>query len=122
VNLYHIYFGFSNKNPPNFTKYQTCFCRSIWKNYNFNVEDNGDKNNINLFFTKIIPEIHEIINDLLNNNQTLLVHCKAGSAIIIITWLMKYRNMDYNKAFIYVKERRPVISPNIYFIDYIKST
>ena len=92
-------------------------------NYKYDIEDNGDKNNMTLFFTKVIPEIHEIMNKCLNQHQKVLVHCQAGmsrSAIVIITWLMKYQNMDYDKAYKFVKERRPVISPNISFVEYVK--
>lgn len=97
---------------------------SYINNYKFEIDDHGNKENVELFFNKIIPEIHNIINNALQNNEEILVHCLAGrsrSAIVIITWLMKYKNMDYDTAFIYVKEKRPVISPNIHFIDYIKS-
>lgn len=100
----------------------TLYNNSI-KNYKYDIEDNGNKNNITIFFTKVIPEIHEIINNCINNNQKVLVHCQAGmsrSAIVVITWLMKYKNMDYDSAYKYVKERRTVISPNISFIDYVK--
>jgi protein-tyrosine phosphatase len=94
------------------------------KNYKFNIEDNGNKDNVNDFFTKIIPEIHNIINTLLQNNDKVLVHCQAGisrSAIVIITWLMKYKKMDFYCALSYVKKIRPVVCPNSSFINYINN-
>ena len=93
-------------------------------NHKFNIEDNGDPNNVFTFFSKIIPEIHDLINNLLDNNIKVLVHCQAGisrSAIVVIMWLIKYKNMDYDCAFAHVKERRPIISPNSSFVDYIKT-
>ncbi len=93
-------------------------------NYKFDIEDNCDKNNVETFFTNIIPKTHYIINTLLNKNINVLVHCQAGmsrSVIVIITWLMKYRNMNYETAYWYVKEKRGIISPNKAFVDYTKN-
>lgn len=90
----------------------------------YEIEDNGDPNNLDNFFSKIIPEIHNIINESINKQLPILVHCQAGisrSASVIITWLMFYKNMTYEEAYKYVKERRPVIMPNITFVDYMKT-
>jgi protein-tyrosine phosphatase len=54
----------------------------------------------------IIPKIHAIINKCVKNNEPLLVHCQSGisrSAIYIITWLMKYKQMSYGEAYQFVK-------------------
>ena len=94
------------------------------KIFKYEVDDNGDPNNLYIFFNHVIPVIHEIINDCISKNEPILVHCLAGmsrSASVIITWLMFHKNMTYEEAYLYVKERRPVISPNITFIDYMKT-
>jgi atypical dual specificity phosphatase/dual specificity phosphatase 12 len=60
-----------------------------------------------------------------------LVHCYAGisrSASIIISYLMKKYNWSYEKAYNYVKNKRPIINPNrgfkkqlIQYENYLKS-
>ena len=35
---------------------------------------------------------------------------------------MFYKNMPYDEAYKYVKERRPVITPNAAFVDYMKTS
>lgn len=76
----------------------------------------------------IKDHIHEaviLINLVLSRGQGVLVHCKAGvsrSATFVIAYLMKYgtniehpKSMERDEAFTYVKERRPLISPNFGF-------
>ena len=90
--------------------------------YKFDIDDNGMSTTE--LFNDIIPKIHEIINECIKNNEPVLVHCLAGisrSAITIITWLIKYKQMSYDEAYSFVKNRRPIISPNIYFVDYAKN-
>ena len=44
--------------------------------------------------------------NVLKNNEPLLVHCQSGisrSAIYIITWLIKYKQMSYGEAYQFVK-------------------
>ena len=57
-----------------------------------------------------------------------LVHCKAGasrSATICIAYLMKIRGFSLRQAYYHVKDRRPIIRPNVGFfrqlISYEKS-
>ena len=101
-------------------------CNPLEKNvkiFKYDIEDNGDINNLYIFFNHVIPVIHNIINECIDKKEPILVHCQAGmsrSAAVIITWLMFYKNMTYDEAFKYVKERRPVVSPNITFVDYMK--
>ncbi|KAL3831706.1 hypothetical protein ACJMK2_023425 [Sinanodonta woodiana] len=49
------------------------------------------------------------------NGGCVLVHCNAGvsrSATIVIAYLMQFREMKYQEAFNYLKEKRPAICPN----------
>ena len=91
--------------------------------YKYDVEDNGGYDNVNYFFTQLIPEIHLVINHCIQTNTPVLVHCQAGisrSATVIITWFMKYKNMSYLDAFNYVKSRRSVITPNLTFREWME--
>ena len=49
----------------------------------------------------------------------VFVHCHAGisrSATICIAYIMKTMQWDLSKAYEFVKERRPCISPNLHFM------
>lgn len=49
-----------------------------------------------------------------------IVHCAADisrSASVIIAYLMKYNNMNYDKAYKYVKDIRTCIKLNIGFVQ-----
>lgn len=66
----------------------------------------------------VINKVINIINEN-KNNGNILVHCyigKSRSATCIIAYLMKEYNMSLEKAFIYTKEKRYIISPNHGFI------
>jgi atypical dual specificity phosphatase len=61
---------------------------------------------------------HEFIQNALDSDGTVLVHCYAGisrSATILISYFMKTRNMNSADAFEYVRARRPIVSPNMGF-------
>lgn len=54
----------------------------------------------------------------------ILVHCMWGmsrSATCIIYFLMCEYNLDFSKAFMYVKSKRPVIQPNKGFMNQLKN-
>jgi len=55
-----------------------------------------------------------------NNNAVFYIHCKAGksrSATVVIAYLMKVEHWSLNKAYTYLKDLRPNISPNLGFMS-----
>ncbi|XP_059084277.1 dual specificity protein phosphatase 16-like [Tigriopus californicus] len=56
-------------------------------------------------------------------NGRLLIYCRAGmsrSASLCIAYFIKYHRMTLDEAFAYVKERRPIIHPNIGFLRQLR--
>lgn len=62
---------------------------------------------------------HELINKAINEEKCgILVHCIAGqsrSIAIVLSYLMKYRNMAFTDALEFVQSRRRVAQPNTAF-------
>jgi hypothetical protein len=53
----------------------------------------------------------------------ILVHCQAGisrSATMVIYWLMKRYGMSLQESLNYVQRRRPIVNPNIGFLDLLR--
>ena len=70
-------------------------------------------------FSRCIRFIHEV----LTGGGVLLVHCHAGisrSATIIIAYLMKVKRMSYPEAVGCVYRSRPIIKPNIGFVQQLQ--
>lgn len=71
---------------------------------------------------RLYPEIDKIadfINHKMSKGEKVFVHCHAGisrSASVIIYYLMKYKKMDFVKAYEFVKSKRDVIGPNLGFL------
>ena len=66
-----------------------------------------------------LDEIVDKIKSYLDQNKRVYVHCVQGrsrSPAIIIYYLMKYENMTYSDAFMFVKPIRPVLSLNLNFV------
>ena len=62
---------------------------------------------------------HYCVEEARANNKVVLVHCMAGisrSVTITIAYLMKYHRMSTNRAYQYLKDMRPAISPNLNFM------
>ncbi len=67
-----------------------------------------------------IQEVLDFIAESQRNNSNVLVHCVSGisrSASIVIAYIMKQHQMNYDQAFSYVKRKRPTIRPNSNFIE-----
>lgn len=58
---------------------------------------------------------YHFINNAIENNANILVHCIAGvsrSASLIIYFYMKKFNMSYTEAYTLVKKSRSIVNPN----------
>lgn len=65
-----------------------------------------------------------VINSFLKDNKAVLVNCFAGisrSATIVIAYMMKYHNMNFENAFSYVQSKRWIVNPNPNFRNILKS-
>ena len=71
----------------------------------------------------IIQYFGECLN-FIKGDEKVLVHCAAGSsrsATIVIAYLMwKNKEMTFEKALNYVKEKRVVVKPNLAFQDQLQ--
>lgn len=75
--------------------------------------DVGDSasDNISLYFDQACAFIEEAR----ESGKCVLVHCTMGmsrSCSIVLAYLVKHQGMTLAQAFVHVKERRPVTSPN----------
>lgn len=88
------------------------------------LKDHSDEN-ISLHLPEALAFVHEGI----LRNEGVLVHCRQGvsrSATIVLAYLMQYgvhdgacnrgQPMSYADAFDFVKQKRPLISPNLGFV------
>ncbi len=82
------------------------------KYYIFDIEDNP-----NFDIIKYCNQIYDIIENSQDNKESenILIHCDAGvsrTGTILIFYLMKKYKYTYNKAFEFIKLKRPCIIPN----------
>ena len=73
---------------------------------------------------KYFDETNNFINNAIIKGGNVLVHCHAGisrSTSIILAYLMKHKQMKFNKAFELIKEKRGKIQPNSGFILQLKA-
>ena len=71
-----------------------CFFPEKFKYYKIDIIDRENEN-----IRKYFDETNNFINESIKNNGNILVHCQAGisrSTSIIIAYLMKYNNMNFN--------------------------
>lgn len=84
------------------------------KPYHFKCED------YNYPIEKFFGETSKLIEDNLNENKRVLVHCTAGisrSTTIVLAFLIGRRNFTLENALILVHEKRPCIQPNEFFME-----
>ena len=63
---------------------------------------------------------YKLIETARKNNCKVLVHCQAGisrSPTVVIAYLMNKYNMSMNEAYDRVRNKRPIIAPNIIFMS-----
>ncbi|XP_071502995.1 dual specificity protein phosphatase 10-like [Diadema antillarum] len=78
------------------------------------VRDNG-LINLRCHFQKA----YDFIDEARRRNARVLVHCHAGisrSSTITIAYVMKYMNQSMTQAYQFVKNKRPIIAPNLGFV------
>ncbi|XP_076041334.1 uncharacterized protein LOC143025488 isoform X4 [Oratosquilla oratoria] len=74
------------------------------------------------FSEKLLPyfgQAFNFIDKVREAGGCVLVHCLAGisrSATVAIAYVMKHLKLPFEEAYMYVKNRRPTISPNINFV------
>ncbi|KJE95743.1 protein-tyrosine-phosphatase [Capsaspora owczarzaki ATCC 30864] len=79
--------------------------------------DLADSFNENI--SKVFETAFAFIDEAIQAKQRVLVHCLAGisrSATITIAYMMRTYRMRLHDAYAFVKQRRPMISPNINFM------
>lgn len=75
------------------------------------------ENNISNFFPKII----EIFNK--NKENNILIHCFMGSsrsAVMVLLYLIKFKNMTLEDSLKFLKKKRDIININKEFINQLK--
>eukprot|EP00095_Tigriopus_kingsejongensis_P005314 snap_masked-scaffold337_size202799-processed-gene-1.16 protein:Tk05314 transcript:snap_masked-scaffold337_size202799-processed-gene-1.16-mRNA-1 annotation:"dual specificity protein phosphatase 14" len=73
-----------------------------------------------IYFDLVADKINSIHNQA---DGRLLIYCRAGmsrSASLCIAYFIKYHDMSLDEAFAYVKERRPIIHPNVGFLRQLR--
>lgn len=84
------------------------------------VIDDDEQERISEHFFKV----HSIISQAITDNKNIIVHCAAGmsrSASLVIAYLMIENRWSYEETFNFVKNKRPIIQPNIGFVKQLKS-
>jgi protein-tyrosine phosphatase len=69
-------------------------------------------------------EVHHTIRENLREGKNVIVHCGAAvsrSPTLILSYLMLENGWDYERAYRYVKDRRPYIRPNKGFEEQLKA-
>ncbi len=89
----------------------------VWHRF---VIDDDEEEKISLHFFAV----YEIISRALSENKNVIVHCAAGmsrSPSLVIAYLMIENRWCYEEAYNYVKNKRPIVEPNIGFVKQLKA-
>jgi predicted protein tyrosine phosphatase len=57
-------------------------------------------------------------------DSNVIVHCAVGmsrSVTIVLTWMILYKKYKFIDAYNYVSEKRPIIRPNKFYMDFLKN-
>jgi len=76
--------------------------------------DSGQQN-----LRQYFDEAHQFIDEARMNSGAVLIHCHAGisrSPTMAIAYLMRHASLSLVEAYTTVKQRRPIISPNLNFM------
>lgn len=75
--------------------------------------------------SKHFNDTYNFIDEHISNGDSVLVHCHAGrsrASTIVIHYLMRKYDITYEKAYNFVKSKRPIIEPNEGFVEQLKRT
>jgi protein-tyrosine phosphatase len=89
--------------------------KNIIKHHQFMIEDKPT-----FYITKFLSDICKIIDDEINNNGCVLVHCWAGisrSVCCTIAYLMTCKNKSYLDAWRMVFHKREFVNMNDGFVE-----
>lgn len=103
--------------------------QNLWENNDGNInivryidsiyELNKTQEKVNNYKNKPMIEIaYDFINNAIENNQNILIHCMAGisrSVSAIIYFLMKKYNYNFNYSLYVIQNQRPIANPNYSF-------
>ncbi|XP_059162112.1 dual specificity protein phosphatase 1-A-like [Physella acuta] len=92
--------------------------QSQFKYMNIHINDNMDADLISWF-----PKIISFIDEVAQENGKVLVHCRMGvsrSATVCIAYIMQKQGLSLDSAFEFVMSRRPIIDPNLNFIQQLQ--
>ena len=84
----------------------------------YGVNDDPDEN-----ITEATANATQYISDCIGKKENVMVVCRVGvsrSASVVIAFLIQYENMAYQDAFDVVKSKRPIISPNFGFCNFLR--
>lgn len=97
------------------TEFPSCDFHKDLAYYRVDVED-IPREPIDLFW----PEATAFMNDWISEGKPVFVHCRAGvsrSASTVIAYLVSYQGYTLNDAFLTARKRRPVVTPNLGFME-----
>lgn len=89
--------------------------------FNYLVINALDTLNTNLFDS--FETSNDFIDDAVMNNSKVLIHCQAGrsrSVTILSAYMIKTFGFDVDTTLNLIKNKRPIIEPNQYFISQLK--
>jgi hypothetical protein len=71
----------------------------------------------------LLPHTYDMIESALRDGHKVLVHCFAGksrSGAVVVAYLMRKLGLTLQAALLNVQERRPIVEPNIGFMQQLE--